>query len=121
MASPGGVRRGGARAAHPRARRVAGRPCGIVPAGRRALVLSLRRRGHRPYDAMHCCRRGLVAAVHHRDGTYRLDAERLDAYLVPKRPEAADPDEIRRTGRGIAYTRSAFAYLYRLDGDAAPG
>lgn len=63
----------------------------------------------------------LVAAVHHRDGTYRLDAERLDAYLVPKRPEAADPDEIRRTGRGIAYTRSAFAYLYRLDGDAAPG
>ncbi|WP_205719910.1 class I SAM-dependent methyltransferase [Agromyces luteolus] len=56
----------------------------------------------------------LVAAVHHRGDRYRLDARSLDGYLVPKKPAAADPDLIRRTGRGIAYTRSAFAYLFRL-------
>lgn len=54
----------------------------------------------------------LVAAVHHRDGRYRLDTEELDSYLVPRRPAAADADQIRRQGRGIAYTRSAFAYVF---------
>ena len=31
-------------------------------------------------------------------------------------PAAADPDLVRRSGRGIAYTRSAFAYLFRKCG-----
>ena len=56
----------------------------------------------------------LVAAVHHRGDRYRFDCDNLDSYLSPKTPTAADPDAIRRTGRGIAYTRSAFAYLFRL-------
>ena len=56
----------------------------------------------------------LVAAVHLREGRYRLDTERLDRYLVPRNPAAADADAIRRSGRGIAYTRSAFAYLFLL-------
>ncbi len=56
----------------------------------------------------------LVAAVLHRGDDYRLDREALDTYLVPKKPAAADPDLIRRTGRGIAYTRSAFAYVFQL-------
>lgn len=57
----------------------------------------------------------LVAAVHHRDGRYRLNTDRLDDYLVPKRPHAADPERIRSTGRGVAYTRTAFAYLFQVD------
>ncbi|WP_299445201.1 class I SAM-dependent methyltransferase [uncultured Phycicoccus sp.] len=56
----------------------------------------------------------LVAAVHHRGDAYRLDREELGTYLVPTAPAHADPDHIRRTGRGIAYTRSAFAYVFRL-------
>ncbi len=56
----------------------------------------------------------LVAAVHHRGHEYRLDRNALDSYLTPKKPMAADPDLIRRNGRGIAYTRAAFAYLFRL-------
>lgn len=55
----------------------------------------------------------LVAAVLHRAGRYRLDTDGLDRYLVPKNPAAADPERIRHSGRGIAYTRSAFAYVFR--------
>lgn len=55
----------------------------------------------------------LAAAVQHRDGRYRLDTERLDRYLVPKRPERADADQIRASGRGIEYTCTAFAYLFQ--------
>lgn len=57
----------------------------------------------------------LVAAVHQRDGRYSLDTDELDDYLVPKRQHAADPEAIRASGRGIGYTRSAFAYLFRVD------
>lgn len=56
----------------------------------------------------------LVAAVHHRGEHYRFDTDALDSYLTPKTPAAAEPDAIRRKGRGIAYTRTAFAYLFRL-------
>ena len=40
--------------------------------------------------------------------------DELDSYLQPKVPAAADPDAIRRSGRGVTYTRSAFAYLFQL-------
>lgn len=56
----------------------------------------------------------LVAAVLQRGNGYRLDRAALHTYLVPKKPTAADPDLIRRTGRGITYTRTAFAYLFQL-------
>lgn len=56
----------------------------------------------------------LLAAVHQRGDHYRVDSGTLDSYLTPKKPTAADPDAIRRSGRGIAYTRTAFAYLFRL-------
>lgn len=55
----------------------------------------------------------LVAAVHHRDGRYRLVTDRLDRYLVPTRPDQVDADQIRASGRGVAYTRTAFAYLFQ--------
>ena len=55
----------------------------------------------------------LVGVVQHRGDRYRLGAEDLDTYLQPKKPETADADLIRAGGRGIAYTRPAFAYLFR--------
>ena len=55
---------------------------------------------------------GLVAAVHHRDEQYRVATDDLESYLVPKRPDTADAERIRSSGRGIGYTRSAFAYLF---------
>jgi len=61
----------------------------------------------------------LEAAIIARDSRYRLDTENLDRYLIPKRPAAADPDTIRRQGRGIAYTKPAFAYLFRSVGSEA--
>ena len=57
----------------------------------------------------------LVAAVHQQADRYRLDVDELDRYLVPKRPDAADPDKIRASGRGIAYTKTAFAYVFQVD------
>lgn len=56
----------------------------------------------------------LVAAVQHRGDRYRLDTDGLDEYLIPKKPEAADADLIRQSGRGIAYTKPAFAYVFRM-------
>lgn len=61
----------------------------------------------------------LVAAVHQRDGRYRLDRDTLDRYLVPTTPAAADADLIRASGRGIAYTRKAFAYVFELSRPSA--
>lgn len=62
----------------------------------------------------------LVAAVQHRGTEYRLVDRALDGYLVPLRPATADPDLIRRAGRGVAYTRTAFAYVFRLSEAASP-
>ncbi|WP_341229366.1 class I SAM-dependent methyltransferase [Nocardioides salarius] len=58
----------------------------------------------------------LVAVVQHQADDYRLHTRDLDTHLVPKKPAAADPDLVRSSGRGIAYTRSAFAYLFRKCG-----
>ncbi|SDS11363.1 hypothetical protein SAMN04489860_0825 [Paraoerskovia marina] len=51
----------------------------------------------------------------HTGGTYTLSTDELDTYLVPKKPATADADQIRASGKGIAYTREAFAYLFQLD------
>ena len=59
----------------------------------------------------------LAAAVHQRAGNYRLDTANLDSYLIPTRPSTADPDTIRRQGRGIAYTKTAFAYVFTAGGN----
>jgi len=58
----------------------------------------------------------IVGAIHHRDGRYRMDRDDLDRYLVPQKPQQADADLIRASGRGIAYTKPAFAYLFELTG-----
>lgn len=57
-------------------------------------------------------RYALGGVVHHRAGTYRVDTEALDEYLVPKRSQPVTRDLLLESGRGIAYTRPAFAYLF---------
>lgn len=56
----------------------------------------------------------LAAVVTARRGDYRVSERDLGRYLVPTDPSHATADHIRRTGRGIGYTRSAFAYVFRL-------
>ena len=55
----------------------------------------------------------LAAVVNARSGDYRIRSERLDGYLVLKSGDAVSRDELRRRGRGVAYTKQAFAYLFR--------
>lgn len=60
----------------------------------------------------------LAAVVTARAGDYRVGHADLDSYLIPRNPGDATAEHIRETGRGIAYTRSAFAYVFRLRSDA---
>ncbi len=55
----------------------------------------------------------LVGVARQDDDLYSVDTDGLGEYLVPKRPVSADADTIRRSGRGIPYTRAAFAYVFR--------
>lgn len=55
----------------------------------------------------------LVAVVESGNDRYRLDHDHLDTYLVPKKPQTVTADTLHDLGRGIAYTRSPFAYLFR--------
>jgi len=55
----------------------------------------------------------LAGVVTGRDGTYAVTDGDLDRYLVPKKPIAITRDLLHELGRGIAYTTSPFAYLFR--------
>lgn len=55
----------------------------------------------------------LAGVVTSRDGGYRVTDDDLDRYLVPKRPTTITRDLLHDSGRGIAYTTSPFAYLFR--------
>ena len=48
-----------------------------------------------------------------RGGDYRVTTNDLGDYLVPKRPVEITAALIERTGRGVAYTKPAFAHLFR--------
>lgn len=54
----------------------------------------------------------LDAAVESRDGDYRVHRRDLDRYLVPKKPQTITVASLHQLGRGIAYTKSPFAYLF---------
>lgn len=58
-------------------------------------------------------RYALAGAVWARSGTYSVTTDDLDSYLVPKRDVDVTVELIERTGRGVGYTRSPFAYLFR--------
>ena len=55
----------------------------------------------------------LVGIVISRSGDYAVRTENLDQYLIPKRGIELTRESIRDSGRGIAYTKSAFAYLFQ--------
>ncbi len=54
----------------------------------------------------------LGAVVNHRSGTYTISQRNLDDYLIPKRPITVTPEMLHERGKGIAYTKSPFAYLF---------
>jgi hypothetical protein len=43
---------------------------------------------------------------------YRIDTEGLETYLVPKRPQPVTVERLHELGKGIGYTKAAFAYLF---------
>jgi len=47
-----------------------------------------------------------------RSGNYRVSAEGLDTYLIPKTETPITPALLHERGRGIPYTKSPFAYLF---------
>lgn len=55
----------------------------------------------------------LCGAVVSNGDTYEVRTGDLDAYLVPKRDIEVTVELLHETGRAIAYTKSAFAYLFR--------
>lgn len=57
-----------------------------------------------------------VGVVMSRGGDYVLATTDLGQYLVPKKPVEITAELIQRTGRGVAYSKPAFAYLFRRVG-----
>lgn len=56
----------------------------------------------------------LVGVVQSRSGRYSVSDRNLDSYLIPKRDVEVTADLIHELGRGVAYTKSPFAYLFQL-------
>ena len=46
------------------------------------------------------------------NGEYRVRTENLETYLEPKSPLEVTPAMLHERGRGVAYTKSPFAYLF---------
>ena len=55
----------------------------------------------------------LVAVVKTRSGNYTVSTDRLDTYLVPKQPATITAETLHESGRGVGYTKPAFAYLFQ--------
>ena len=55
----------------------------------------------------------LGAVVTARSGSYSVKETNIDSYLIPKKPTDLNVDAIHEWGRGIAYTKSPFAYLFQ--------
>ena len=53
--------------------------------------------------------RGVVVS---RSGRYSVRTKELDTYLVPKRDVEVTVELLHETGRGVAYSKSPFAYLF---------
>lgn len=54
----------------------------------------------------------LLAVVKSGSGKYRVDSRGLDEFLVPKRSVEVTKEMLHASGRGIAYTKTPFAYLF---------
>lgn len=58
----------------------------------------------------------LTGVVASRSGSYKVSTDHLATYMVPKTPIDITPDLLHERGRGIAYTKSPFAYLFQRTG-----
>ncbi len=58
----------------------------------------------------------LAAVITSRAGSYAVTQRGLEDHLIPKRPPHPSREEILSLGRGIAYTRSPFAYIFERVG-----
>ncbi|CAF3715139.1 unnamed protein product [Rotaria sp. Silwood1] len=56
----------------------------------------------------------LVAVLKHENGRYSLSKKDLGNYITSKTGRTPTLDEQRKSGRGIIYSKSAFAYIFRL-------
>ncbi len=54
----------------------------------------------------------LSGVIDSSDGEYRVDTKDLDTYLIPKKPQSITVEALHESGRGVGYTKSAFAYLF---------
>ncbi len=54
----------------------------------------------------------LSAVITAHDAVCRVTSTDLDSYMIPKRDVVVSKEHLHKTGRGIAYTRSPFAYLF---------
>jgi hypothetical protein len=54
----------------------------------------------------------LSGVVGSRNGEYRVRTENLDQYLISKSSVDITPAMLHERGRGVAYTKSPFAYLF---------
>ncbi|WP_417580993.1 hypothetical protein [Pelagibacterium sp.] len=54
----------------------------------------------------------LVAVVLSTNKHYRVTDQDLDSYMIPKRPQTITRDSLMKSGRGIAYTKTPWAYLF---------
>jgi hypothetical protein len=59
----------------------------------------------------------LAAVIKARSGRYSITEHDLNSYMIPKRPTQITAELLHGTSRGIAYTRSPFAYLFQLRED----
>jgi len=55
----------------------------------------------------------LIAVVKSANGQYKVDDRKLDDFMIPKKPQDITHDSLIKNGRGIAYTKSPFAYIFR--------
>jgi hypothetical protein len=54
----------------------------------------------------------LAGVVTSRSGRYRVSDSELETYLIPKSGAHPTVEELHVKGRGVAYTKSPFAYLF---------
>lgn len=54
----------------------------------------------------------LQAVVEARSGRYTVGSRGLDTHLIPKRGVGVTKESLHADGRGVAYTKSPFAYLF---------
>ena len=55
----------------------------------------------------------LVAAVHRRQGKYRLSTTSLDAFFIPKQDITVTRELLLERQKGVGYTRTAALYLFQ--------